>query len=136
MKIRFTSIQDHKIKNQEPKIVSFEADAEYDLFLDDEDPKQLQYHTYHFKEPSIGESNRIEINSERVNIFTGMSTLTMLKGQKAPNSFVKVDGTQFFLKPFLHEVVIERNIKKFKYELFGPKDDLIGEFNVSIEELE
>ncbi|UUD35672.1 hypothetical protein NPA07_02250 [Mycoplasmopsis caviae] len=135
MKIRFTSIQDHKTKGVEPKIISFEADAEYDYFIDDEDLNKFEYHTYHFKEPSVGESNRIEINEKRVNIFTGMSTLTMLKGIKAANSFVNVDGSQFFLKPLLHNVVIEDKIKKFKYELFGPNDELIGEFNVSLEEI-
>ncbi|EGV00347.1 hypothetical protein MCSF7_01039 [Mycoplasmopsis columbina SF7] len=128
MKIKFKS---QAIQNDEPINVEFETDAEYEIFYDDEN--DLNYHTYHFKEPKTNQANRVEINEKQVNIFAGPTTLIIKKDERYSNSYIQVNGQEFSLITELLGINIQDQIKTFKYKLFSANEDLMGEFVVSIE---
>ncbi|VEU78010.1 hypothetical protein [Mycoplasmopsis columbinasalis] len=128
MKLKFKS---KSLQLDEPKVIEFVVPCEYEIFVDDEDDNK-EYHTYHFKEPTNGEMNRIEIHPEQINIFAGPTTLSMKLGQKYNNSYIKVDGNKFLLISELLKTQIEEHNKTFEYNLFSANHDLIGKFEVSI----
>ncbi|QSF13748.1 hypothetical protein [Mycoplasma sp. Mirounga ES2805-ORL] len=132
MKIKFHS---EALQVNNPQIIDFEAEATYEMFVDDEDKELTEYHTYQFKEPKMNESNRVEISAKKINIFAGPTTLSMVLNQKHANSYIKVDGQKLVLYSNLSKVDLEPKTKSFEYSLFSANDEKIGDFKISIEEL-
>ncbi|WP_027120785.1 DUF1934 family protein [Mycoplasmopsis lipofaciens] len=130
MKIKFKSIQH---QNDEKNTIEFEANAHYEKFLDN--LTNINYHVYQFREPSQNIMNRIEINEKQVNIMAGDTTLNIPFGIKAANSFIKVNGQEFIIYTEMHNISIEKIKKEFSYSLYSSSHELIGKFELSIEEI-
>ncbi|WP_029905586.1 hypothetical protein [Mycoplasmopsis opalescens] len=127
MKIRIKITQNPAEASE--NIIEFETDSEIQY---QPDPKTKEiFRVYTFIEPTYNVENRIEVNENKVNIFSGVATLNLEKNNKTENTFIKIDKDSnehsFSLFAQLHETKTDDNSSYFSYTIFdGDQNKVIA----------
>ena len=93
--------------------------------------KYKDFDAYEFQEPSNNIMNRIEISKDKINIFAGQSTISMILNKKLPIEYCTPNGN-IILNSFSKEKKNIDNKIIFKYTL-SQKEKLIGEYEITLE---